>query len=99
MLIRFDYISAIRQASRVEEAAESICNLADREVEAIIDELSIYWKGESANLYLNKCRELQQELERTTRDLKTVANNIRTRSERMRLAEEMATQIAQNTGH
>lgn len=99
MLIEFDYCGAMRQAGRVEDAAEDIRQLAAREIEEIIDELSVYWKGQAAELYFSKCRELQRELRNTSRDLDNVANNIRRRSERMRAAEEAARRIAQNTDH
>ena len=99
MLIMFDYLSAIRQAGRVEEAAESVRNLANRDVETIINELEAFWQGESAQLFYSKCRELQTELRETTNDLNRVAQNIRSRSEAMRRAEEAAAHIAQNAGH
>ncbi|MBE6984369.1 MAG: hypothetical protein E7434_01920 [Ruminococcaceae bacterium] len=99
MLIQFDYYGAMRQAGRVEEAAEDILRLADSQIEMIIEELSVYWQGASADLYFSKCRELQSALRNTSRDLDTVAGNIRARSARMREAELMAQQIAQNTDH
>ncbi len=99
MLIHFDYYGAMRQAGRVEEAADDIVQLADRQIESIIDELSAYWKGTSAESYFSKCRELQNALRVTSRDLNNVARDIRTRSTRMRDAELMAQQIAQNTDH
>lgn len=99
MLIQFDYYGALRQAGRVEEAADDIIRLADSQIESIIEELSAYWQGASAELYFSKCRELQSALRNTSRDLNTVADNIRTRSVRMRDAELMAQQIAQNTDH
>ena len=99
MLIEFDYYGAMRQAGRVEDAADDIRQLASGELEDILNELSVYWKGQAAELYFSKCRELQRELRDTSRELNCVANNIRFRSERVRAAEEMALQIAQDTGH
>ena len=98
MLIQFDYYGAVRQAGRVEDVAQDIQQLASNEIEDLVNELSVYWKGEAAEAYFSKCRELQRELRSTSRELNTVAQNIRARSERVRQAEEMARQIAQNTG-
>ena len=96
MLIQFDYQCAVRQAARVDDAAEDVRRLATRELENMVDQLSVCWKGESAELYFAKCRELQSALEQTARDLESVASNIRHRSRKIRDAELAAMEIAQN---
>lgn len=93
--ISIDFESAQRKASELEEIAAELNRLVKGEYQQILQELSINWKGESADAYHQKAELLQEQFMRTVYDINTVANNIRNTAQKIYNAEMYAKQLAE----
>ena len=97
--ILFDFTQANLQANRLEEAASSIRSLSSKRLADTRTQLNTAWQGESATIYMEKLRELQESITKTAADLEKVAANLRYRSRKIHEAELLAQQIAQNNSY
>lgn len=80
--IQMDYNNAVRQANSLEETADRLKRIANKEFQDCISDISRNWTGENASAYLRKCNALKQDigatadkLERTARSIKKMAKN------------------------
>lgn len=92
--INMNYRKAIEKANQLEEIANSIKNMADRQLGMSLQEVSNCWKGDSANEFIRKGSGLQQQIYNTARQLKNTAATIRNIAERTRRAELRAEELA-----
>lgn len=92
--IRFDYNKAIRRAEELEEAAKSLKQLANRDLEDSLQGLANAWKGEAANAYISKGNQLQERILTNVRKLTDTAKTIRSTAKRTYDAEMWAYRIA-----
>jgi len=92
--IIFDFRRALEQADKIEEIANNLSNLSGQRFEGTMQNLSSNWKGENANLYLQKGEKLQGKMNVTARELRDIASDIRTIAKRLYDAEMAALEIA-----
>ena len=92
--IEFDFKQALSQADRVEQIADSLSKLSGNKFEGTMQNLSINWKGESANKYLAKGERLQGKMNVTANDLRRIASDIRRIARNLYNAEMAALEIA-----
>lgn len=92
--IRFNYNKALQQAKRLEELSNQLKNLANNNVNSTLSDISTNWKGDSANLFLQKGHKAKDDILKTSKQLADTAVAIRRAAKRMRDAEERARQIA-----
>lgn len=92
--IYFDFQKALGEAGRVEEMADRLYKLSEKDFESILQNLSDNWKGENASAYLAKGERLQSKIHRTSSDLRTVASDIRRIAKQIYDAEMAALEIA-----
>ncbi len=93
--IEFDFKKALGQADKIDAIAEKLSKLSTAEFGDIMQNLSVGWKGENAELYLSKGSSLQDKMNGTAKSLYAVASEIRTIAKRMYDAEMAALVIAQ----
>ncbi len=55
-MIAFNYNEAIKQANELEQISEELQNLIERTLKNWQSELECTWKGDSAQIYLQKLR-------------------------------------------
>lgn len=92
--IEFDFRQAINRAEELEEISDNLKKLADEELEASLQSLSIAWKGEAASAYLVKGSRLKDKILKSSKDLKKTAATIRNVAKRTYDAEMTAYRIA-----
>mgnify|MGYP003292541133 CR=1 FL=1 len=92
--IEFDFQQAIKRAEELEDIAADMRKLADEELETSLQSLSVAWKGEAANAYLNKGTRLRDKILKSASDLIKTASTIRRVAKRTYDAEKRAYQIA-----
>ena len=92
--IRFDFQNAKNQANKLDELADNLEQQVVRKMSDTAQQLSAAWSGESANRYLVKQAELQQEVAETVRALREIAEEIRRIAKRVYDAEMEALRIA-----
>lgn len=92
--IEFDFEQARRRATELEEIASDISRLSRRDIEAAKADLAGAWKGESAQLFLQKTENLQENIRGTAKELNAIAAAIRKIAEQMYAAEMEALRIA-----
>lgn len=93
--IRLNFNRAKQQADRLEEIGNEIRRMANKDYEDTLNGISAAWKGENANAYLSKARNLQNNIIGTGDDLIAVANEIRRKAQRVYNAEMEALRIAE----
>lgn len=93
--IEFDFRLAKQKANELDEIAENLQNLSNNKLNNTMQNLSAGWKGESASLYLSKGQTLQEEMIKTSKNLRQVAGTIRTVAKRIYEAEMEALRIAE----
>lgn len=92
--IYFNYNKAIAQANRLDGIASKMQNAANREMEGILNDVSRAWKSDSAPLYIKKGQKVRGDIRTSAKNLKQIANTIRTIAKRVRDAELDAWRIA-----
>ena len=96
--INFDYLQAIQQAQQLENAAQELRSLADRELKSGIDGIAESWSGEAANQFLAYCSSLQKDIYDEASRIMDTAKRIREVARVIRDAEEKAKEtLANNT--
>lgn len=92
--INFNYRKAINQAAKLEDLANDLKRIANRDVEGALDQVAGSWKGDSSRLFLQKGEKAKSDLLRSATQLQNTANAIRKAAENVRRAEIRAKQIA-----
>lgn len=93
--IQLNYQQAVNQAKALENLASELRNLANRNMESTISELSGNWTGENAREFINKAEKAQSDLIKNARALEEAADVIRQSAENIRKAELTAKRIAE----
>ena len=94
--IEIDFAVACAQAKRLEEIAEAMARLANKQMSDTVDRIDTAWKGDSAVEYLKKARALQSSILQTSQQLMSVAEGIRSEAKLIYKAEKAALEIATN---
>ena len=92
--IEMDLKQALKQADKIDAAANQLGNLSGREFRGSLDNLSASWKGECASMYLAKGGRLQEQMDSTARELHAAAADVRALARRLYDAEMNAWRIA-----
>lgn len=75
--IIMDYREAIRQAERLDETADRMSDLANRDFESTLNSLAQYWKSDNSVKYMGKGKRLQGNMNRTQSSVREAAEAIR----------------------
>ena len=97
LTIQMDYGRAKRQAQELREIANDLNNEAER----LQNQLAVIrnnWKGDSANLYIQKLTRLINKMRCTAKRLRAAADTIEATAKRVKLADERARAIAMSSG-
>lgn len=94
--IEFDFRKATAQADRLDAVADQLNLLSDKKFGGTMQHLSSNWKGENASLYLAKGGKLQGQMDATSRELHSIAADIRAVAKRLYEAEMRALRIAEH---
>lgn len=93
-LIEMNFRQAKQQAAKLEELAIQLENLAKKDLQDTMQELSGVWKGENAEAYMRKGNRLGENIAATAANLKQIAATIRTTAQRTYETEMRAREIA-----
>lgn len=93
-LIEMNFRQAKQQAAQLEELAVRLDNLAKKDLQETMQELSGVWKGENAEAYMRKGSRLGENIVATAANLKQIAATIRTTAQRTYETEMRAREIA-----
>lgn len=94
--IEFNFNKAKAQADKLDAVADQLNTLSDSKFGGTMQHLSSNWKGENASLYLAKGGKLQDQMNATSKELKSIAADIRTIARRLYEAEMAALRIAEH---
>ena len=97
--IEIDFQRAKVQAAKLERIASQMNTLANQTLGGTLQNLSVGWKGENANLYIAKGNKLQEKINVTAGDLRGVASDIRKVAERIYRAEMEALSLAESRNY
>lgn len=93
--IQFNYQKAVSQANQLDDLANDLRNIANRNVDGALDQVAANWKGESASLFVQKGNKAKNDLLSSARQLSNTASAIRKAAENVRRAELEAKRIAE----
>ena len=93
--IQMDFSRAQSQAGELEQIAESLDRLSNRDFPDTLDDLSRDWKGDNATKYIQKGYQLKESMADTARDLRNAAGSIRSIAQKIYDAEMTALRIAE----
>lgn len=92
--INFNYQKAMRQAAQLEDLANQLKRIANSDVDSALDQVAGSWKGDSANIFLQKGNKAKNDLIQSAKQLQNTANAIKSAARTLRNAEIRAKQIA-----
>lgn len=92
--IRIDFEQALRQADKLDEIARKLDRISKNSMENSMQTLSSAWKGANAAAFLRKEDHLQQDISKTARNVRDIADDIRTIARQIYDAEMRAWWIA-----
>lgn len=93
--IRFNFKKALAQADQLDAIANNLSKLSSNDLNGTLQMVSANWKGQNASAYLNKGGKLQGNINETSKDLHSIASDIRVIAKRVYRAEMAALAIAQ----
>lgn len=94
--IQYNYNRAINQARTLEQLADELKGLANRDLETTISNLSSNWNGESATVFIQKAQKAQEDMRGNANEIRNTASVIRRSAKNIRDAELRALQLAKN---
>ena len=92
--IEMNFRKAKEQAAQLEELAARLDNLAKKDIQETMQNLSGAWKGYSADAYIQKGNRLEENIVATAAKLKQIAATIRSTAQRTYETEMRAREIA-----
>lgn len=75
--IEMDFRQAMAQADRVDDAANNLSGVSNRQLEGTLQDLASGWNGENADAYLAKGAKLQSRINNSASELQEIASTIR----------------------
>ncbi len=95
--ILVNYQVAKNKAQELETEAAKLKQLANGNFYNSITEVRAIWKGENAELFVQKCNRLKEEMLSTAKTLSTIASNVRTSAKNIYDAEMENLRILQES--
>lgn len=92
--IKLNYQQAIREASRLEAIAGKLENLSSNKLSNTVGTLKQAWQSDSSSQYYNKVDKVQGDINTTAKQVRKIANSIRTTADAVRNSEMKAVEIA-----
>ncbi|MCD7746719.1 MAG: WXG100 family type VII secretion target [Lachnospiraceae bacterium] len=93
--IQIDFSKTKKQADRLEALAKQLETLAGSNLENSLSTIGASWTGESADEYLSKGRQLEEQLKKCASNLRSIAEIIRRTAQVTYNAERQALLLAQ----
>lgn len=97
--IKINFQRAMQQANTLDQIAEDLSRLSSNEFSETMQLVSTNWKGNNANIYLQKGSRLQNDMNETVRQLRNIASEIRKIAKRVHDAEMAALAIAEQRNY
>lgn len=94
--IKINFQKARQQAAKLDEIADTLKNLSEHEFADTMQTIRNNWRGENADIYINKGFNLQGNMTQTANSFHAIASEIRTIAQRIYDAEMNALRIAQH---
>ena len=97
--ILFNYRQAIRQAEKLEEVAKKLNKLGTDKMGNSIGTLKSAWQSDNSGAYYSKAIKVQGEIQTTAKNIRQIAQAIRSTAEAVRNAELRALEIARSRSY
>ena len=97
-MIAFHYQDAMAQAKDLKQASSDLNTILNNILRQEQSELSFAWKGENANMFLQKTEELYADIAKTVKLLSAVASAVEISAKAVKKAEDTAKEIASKVG-
>ena len=92
-MIAFNYNEAVKQANKLEQISEELQNLIEGTLKNWQSELECTWKGDSAQIYLQRTEKLYKDINQTAKITSAVATAVRISAKNIKVAEDAASQM------
>ena len=91
-MIKFNYNQAINQAAELRQISTQIQTLTQKLEQGLAD-VSATWKGDSANLFLEKSGRLYGKISKTAKNAQNIAGAIDVAAKAVKAAEDAAQEL------
>ncbi len=92
--IKLNYRQAIEQAKKLEDIASKLEKLSSNKLSNTVGTLKQAWQSDSSPKYYNKVDKVQGDINATAKQVRKIANSIRTTADAVRNSEMKAIEIA-----
>lgn len=93
--ILLNYNQAVRQATKLDQAANRLERLAADQLGSAVGTLRIAWQSDSSSQYYGKVGKVQGDIKTTAAKMRKIANSIRVTAGAVKQADLRALEIAQ----
>ncbi|MBO6142552.1 MAG: WXG100 family type VII secretion target [Lachnospira sp.] len=92
--ISMNYKKAVARADEIEELADRLSNISETKLEGLLGELSSAWRGDSADIFIQKGQNLSEQITESAKKLYKTAETVRKIAQNNRQADMQALEIA-----
>jgi len=96
-MIQINYTETMRKVQLINELSERLGQLGTN-MNNMINETNVHWRGEAANAYLNQCVVLRQEMADTQQSMLLIAETIKNVAETIKNTDENLAMMASSIG-
>ncbi|OPY59243.1 MAG: hypothetical protein A4E55_00296 [Pelotomaculum sp. PtaU1.Bin035] len=93
--MRINYPQVLRQANQIEDLGGELKDIG-KSINVMMQEIPQVWRGEAAQAYLKVCEELQQGINKTSKNIVSVSQQIRRVAKRIHEEDEKNARAAKN---
>ena len=97
--IRYDYQIAKEYADRLTELANEIKQIANSRYTDSINQISLKWQGESANVFKSKAEKVKSDMLKTANDIDQAAEKLMSTAVNLYRTEMTAKEIAEKRSY
>lgn len=92
-IMDFNYNKAISQAKEIDNIAEDMLNVANKQMQNTVDSIGICWRGEASQQFVNYCESTQSDIRTQAKKLQDLARRIRDVARIIKDAENRAKEL------
>jgi len=92
--IVFNYNQTISQANKLDQIAEKLDRLSSDKIESTIGMLKGAWQSDNSSTYYFKAEKVKGDIITTAKEVRQIANSVRSTAEAVKRAELRALEIA-----
>ncbi|MDR1639969.1 MAG: WXG100 family type VII secretion target [Clostridiales bacterium] len=95
-MVQFDYFETMMKVRGIRELADNLRRMVS-ELDSLMTDTSVHWRGMAASAYLKQCEQLKAEMDRSRQDLVNIADTVQKVAETIKDADQRLADLASTT--